>query len=518
MEPNLQSDWSQLLRVALLGTRQSGEPVPKLAAIPEQPELAREAQVLRAAGTLGLIRKAGFRAPAASLALPETAPAETLPALGPQGQDALRVLLSGSYPDVFGEYLHQLAQHGRRVPHHLLVPMLSYAAARPELRANTAAVMGERGRWLAGLNSAWAQLFGASESSEADWETGTITQRQQYLQHLRFRNAAQARELLAAALPQESARQQAILLGTLAAGLSEADAPLLEQYLLSKSKEVRQTVAPLLARLKGSALAERLWQRAQQYVRLKKSLLRGKSLEVHLPEVWKTEWQADGIEQKDARFSGEKAVVLGQLLALIAPERWAAHWEISPAKILELAAESEWASVLLTAWQQALLLHRSAEWARAYLSLQLAQPTVPPLTAPQAAALLNPAEFAQLLLEQLPRQPRFSQPEGRWEALLLNAPGPWPQALTNLALSTIGNTVVVPNNIQRYALSARIAQLLRHMQRAVPPAQYDLCATALHPLLDVEPMLNNQINQLLDTLQFRQQLSQTLTEPPAPEG
>ena len=512
---NLPSDWQQVVRVALLGTRQSGELVPSLADLPT-PE-PREEQTLLAAGALALVRKAGFKAPDAPAPAGPLALPETRPTLGPQGKDVLQQLLSERYPALLQTYLVSLAQAGRRVPHQLLVPLLTYAATRPELHAPTTAVLGERGIWLARLNPEWQSLLGAAAAPDQTvWETGTLRQRQTYLETLRQQHPDEARQLLAASLPQEPAKTQAALLATLAFNLNAADAPLLEQYLASKSKEVRQTVAPLLVRAPGNDLVERLWQRAQSFLTLKSPFLRGKKLEVTLPDAWSPDWQADGIEQKDSRFTGEKAAWLGQILALIPPERWTTHWGILPADLLELAASGEWATLLLPAWQQALLLHRSAAWALAYLHLQLTQDNVPPLPTEKVAGLLGPAQFSEILLNHLPHAPRLSQTEARWEQLLTTTPGPWPEALTMWSLGAIKNTLAAPGNTPLYMLYYRLTQLLHHMQLAVPPEHYDLCATALNDLGETDTGLHNAIGQFLEALHFRQQLHQTLTEPPAP--
>jgi hypothetical protein len=513
---NPQSDWQQLLRVALLGTRQSGEPAPALPELPTPPDAPREAQVLGAAGALGLVRKAGFAPPLGRPGEPP-APAETRPTLGLQGQDALRQLLDDQYEALLPEYLQALAQHGRRVPHRQLVALLDYVAPKPELHPAAAAVLGERGRWLARLNSAWTPLLAAA-LDETTWETGKPAQRRDYLRALRGQDPARARALLAEALPQEPAKQQAALLGTLEVNLGSADAPLLEPALASKSKDVRQEAAYLLVRVPGNALVERLWLRARPYLALHNPLLGRTKLEVTLPEAWDAGWQADGIEAKDARFTGEKAAWLGQLLCLIPPARWSAAFNASPAKLLALAADGEWAELLLTAWRQALLLHPSPDWARAYLALQLERDGVPTLWPDELAELLGLPELTQTLLQHLPAPARLSQPEAGWEPLLLRLPGPWPPALTERALGIIEHTLAVPAGTSRYQLHYRLGHLLKHLQQVVPPEQYARCAERLGPLLETEPALHNAVNELLDTLQFRQRLSATFTEPPGPDS
>jgi hypothetical protein len=513
--PELQ--WQQLQRVALLGTRQSGEAAPALPELPPVPAGdadAREKQLLLAAGALSLMRKAGWQ-PVAALPAATASPApETLRPLGANGQQHLRQLLGGYFPGLLPGYLADLARHGRRVPPPELVDLLNAVAARPELYAATAAVLGQRGQWLATQNPGWAPLLSAApEADEAHWETGSLRQRSLFLLSLRRRDPARARTLLAATLPQEPAKTQAALLATLADSLTADDEPLLQAYLAAKSKEVRQTVLPLLMRLPQAPGAERLWQRASALVQLESKLL-GKKLLVTLPEAWDKTWLADGIEEKDGRFAGQKAAWLGQLLALIPPARWVAHWKLKPAKILDLAAGSDWADTLLMAWREALVLHQDADWAQAYLERQLNDPKMPALPGEAATQLLSPAGLTALLLAQLPAQPRFTQPEAPWESLLLALPGPWPLKLTQQALRIIENTLIQTIGTASYLVHHRLQELLRHMQLAVPPTQREACATSLQALMHQDYNITRRISELLDALQFRQQLALSLTEPP----
>lgn len=510
--------WSQLARTALLGTPQSSTPIPdllgsKLTEGLEPPEK----QLLLAAGTLSLVRKAGYQPLTTTAVRGAAAPAETQPALGPTGSHHLRLLLSGSMGALLPKYLQQLAHSGRRLPFPLLVPVLEYARTHPELRRLVGPVLGQRGQWLAAQNPDWQTLLAAAPAL-ADytlWETGTLPQRILYLEGLRQQDPGKARELLTVVLTQEPAKNQAQLLQVLAVNLNPEDASLLEQQLASKSKEVRQAVLPLLVQLPGSAVVERLWQRAASLLTLKSTLL-GRKLLVTLPEAWDKSWQADGIEQKDGRFTGEKAAWLGQLLSILPPARWAAHWGLTPTKVLELAASTDWAALLLSAWREAVLLHRPTDWAVAYLHQQLNHGKMPPLQGPQVAELLGLAQVSAVLLEHMPHRPRLSHPAEPWEDLLLSVPGPWPQALTAQALRTVENSLTWSGDTQHYAQHYRLLQLLQHLQSTIPPEQIATCTPVLTKLREVQPTLTSYIDQLLTTLHLRQQLADSLTEPAAP--
>ncbi|UOQ51712.1 DUF5691 domain-containing protein [Hymenobacter cellulosivorans] len=520
--------WSQLMRIALLGTGQTTEAVPQIPgftppAAPEDTTDHPEKLVLLTAAALALVRKAGrpLPVPTERLVQGEPAPAELLPALGGQAQEHLELLLEARFSHLLPNYLQQMARHDRRVPHRLLVPLLELARTQAQLGPLLNPVIGERGRWLAGLNPAWSLLSAAAETGEfeeAEWETGTVRQRHQMVSALRRRQPARARELLTAALPQEPAKNQAQLLAALTLNLSSADGALLEQYLASKSKEVRQTVLPLLAKMPDSPLVERLWARAEALLRLD-GKAGSKRLVVTLPADWDKSWLADGVEQKDSRFAGEKGAWLGQMLSLIPPARWTKHWRLSPAEILALAAGSDWAAVLLRAWYEALLLHQAADWALAYAQAQFSNDKLPLLSAGQAVDLLGATGPVQeLLLSVMPTDPLLRQPAARWETWLLSLPGPWSVALTHRAFATLATTLRAAGASWNHTMQTRMQQLLRHMEQAVPPEQYEFCAGAMEELQALDYANYLAYNQLLETLDFRRRLAQALTEPADPDS
>ncbi|TGD80215.1 DUF5691 domain-containing protein [Hymenobacter wooponensis] len=518
MQPS--PDWQRLLRVALLGTRQAPDALPTGGlALPDastDPDY-REKQALTAAGALSLVRKAGYQFTAAAVATPEPslAPPESALSLGPVGTQLLQQMIDGTHSPLLAGFLNDMHSHGRRVPHHLLVPLLETARTRRELHGPTAQVLGQRGTWLLKQHPGWQPILVAAATTPdaTTWETGSIAERVTFLNLLRATAPDQARELLAAALPQEPAKNQAVLLEALSTALTAPDSPLLEQYLTSKSKEVRQVVRPLLAKAPGNSLIERVWNRTEPLVRVKTSLL-SKKLLVELPDQpWDKSWLTDGIEQHDSRFQGDRATLLGQQLALIPPQRWTAHFNLPIPKLLDLAAGTEWAALLLSGWAEAALLHQDASWAAAMLEWLYEKPRkLSPLQALGGlVGLLSPAQFTSLLLPLLAAAPHLS-PEVRWLPLLLQGHTPWPESLTRRMIEVLLESLGRPEQLHRIHYAA--SQIFEHMARVVPASQYVLCARGLEPLLHDVPYIHNSLTRLLNTLHFRQQLAEALTEPP----
>ncbi|TVT43327.1 hypothetical protein FNT36_04355 [Hymenobacter setariae] len=509
--------FAQLLRIALLGTRQSGEavlPLPGLAASADSPEQ----QLLLAAGTLALMQKAGSQPPKATKEPPQPAPADAGQPLGPLGADAFRTLLTNSQYTAFRtDYWQQMAQHQRLVPPALLVAALQNESFRQHSPGNLA-LLGERGRWLAQQNPDWHAVLAPEQSADdlSVWETGTLAQRKHFIRQLRQTDAEQARQFLGAALPAEPAAAQAALLGELAPTVEAADAALLTSYLASKSKEVRQTVVLLLVRLPNSELQERLWQRAVSLLGLKRPLLGRNKLLVELPEGWDKSWQAEGIEQKTTSIEGgERAGWLGQLLSLLPPSRWTAHLGASAEELLDLAADSEWHTLLLRAWARAASLHQDKGFAVPLLLHHFAQPHL--LAQQQAThllALLSEDEKLALLRTQLP--PRTSELPRFLPEFLAHVSAPWPADVVQAVLQFAAK-VLVPSVAYYYGEPhQRLSALWARLASAAPIEQLAACTHTLEPLASTHPPVATLVEQFLESVRFRQQLAASLTEPFTP--
>ncbi|MBO0358696.1 hypothetical protein J0X19_12125 [Hymenobacter sp. BT186] len=533
-----QPSWPQLLRVALLGTRQSGEPVPAVFDTATASTDDREKQLLLAAGTLALMRRAGYQPPVVATPAPVPALPDPVPPLGPLGTTCLqRMLLDAQHPEMLPEYLQQIAAAGRRVPDSLLPYLLRHAAGSSETVAVLAPVAGTRGRWLAALNPAWHTLLAASSASGVldlePWETGTLPTRRTWLRTRFEQDAAAARALLLPALPTEPAKAQEAFLNILADYLHPDTEPVLETLLRARGQEVRRQAAALLVRLPGAALVERLWARAAPLLTVKRGLLGlGKiTLEVTLPTTWDKSWLTDGIEEKNDQYAyysgtgnratplGPSAIRLGNLLALLPPGRWTAHLGVSADDLLAAALASEWVVPLLPCWAISTLTHQDTDFAAAFLHLWLHQrPTLQKNHADRnidwaaLTELLPAATRQQLLLK--PMLLRVRRQEPRWTDDLLQLPTPWPHELTTEVLQSLSAKLANSATLERfhsdlYQLTYFISQ---HLAPAVAPADAPLVETTLLALPEVHSTFQNSIHNLLETLRFRAELAASLEE------
>ena len=530
--------WPQLLRVALLGTRQSGEPIPVFPAAAESPEQ----QLLLAAGTLALMRKAGhWPAPAASPLL-APAPPELLPVIGPKGTDYLHQMLVNSlHLELLPDYLTRLAGRACLVPPALLVPLLRHATRSADTRAALGPVLGARGHWLASLNPDWAKLADmlapnvAGPTALDTWETGTLPQRRAWLTEHFAQAPDEARALLLAALPAEPAKGQEAFLEILAQHLHPDAEPALEALLKARGQEVRRLATELLVQLPGAALTERLWARAAPLLTARRKLLGlGKpELEISLPEAWDKSWLLDGIEEKNARFlapygtdsktpMGPATARLANLLALLPPRRFAAHLGLTPPELLAAALASEWAAPLLPAWAQSTLLHRDTDFAAAFLRLWLRER--PALEKAHCARGIDWASLARLLpddaRQELVLQPvleRVRQQAPNWTWDVGFVPAPWPRALGLAVVRAIASQLA--NTATQYlgfAPLPHLRELAWMLPQTVAPSIAPADAAALIQQVEAIPDLHEIFQtprlNFIETLRFQADLDGSLNE------
>lgn len=363
----------------LLGSARRAPQLPQdwgaLNALLEQansPDTALETQVLRWAGALALCTEAGFVAPSVESPAAPAAPPPTRPTAEDPAALSLLTRIFNEGPDALRrEGLLRLEACQCDLPPGLLPLCLSLAQKSRALRPALLPVLGARGRWLAGLNPAWAYALGGAEAAldVTHWEEGSLEQRKVYLDALRRRNPEAARTLLQEGFAQCDARERSSLLDGLAVGLSAGDEAFLLTALADRSKEVRQTAAKLLACLPEGAWVARMAARMQACLKSERKLLR-RVWVLEAPERFEADWKADAIEETRAKNEslGDRAWWLYQIARLLPLAWWPAATGMSPPELLNWVQKGDWSEAVLRAWSEAFSRQPDPEWAEALLA------------------------------------------------------------------------------------------------------------------------------------------------------
>lgn len=282
----------------------------------------------------------------------ERADPEERAAVSWEAAERLGRILGGEHGRVLGEWLAVAAGSGRRVPPHVLPDLLERGRRDRSIRAWLGVLAGRRGRWLAGLNPAWAFLL--DEPTGESWEYGSPADRRAHLRAVRAADPAAARELLEGTWERETPEDRAEFAEALGVGLSMADEPFLERALDDRRREVRQSAANLLAGLPDSRLAGRMARRAAACLTVS-----GGRVEVRPPLECDAAMERDGVRAKPPRGIGERAWWLQQVVARAPLRMWA-----EPRVMLGLRI-SDWDAEVKAGWVRAAVLQREAGWARA---------------------------------------------------------------------------------------------------------------------------------------------------------
>jgi len=197
------SVWEQLVKTAFLGSERSPAPGDKhqdaqLAGLLAKVRAEnREAALLSAAALIAGYGRAGIVAESTGESSLTPCAADDMPRCGPGAAAYLRRILDGQFLFLLPEFLAALRTAGKRVPEELLPDVLeavkngpAFAPVRPTL----AVVIGQRGQWLAALNTEW-NFMGAPIAPD-EWEVGTRASRVALLRQLRHSNPGQAIGLL----------------------------------------------------------------------------------------------------------------------------------------------------------------------------------------------------------------------------------------------------------------------------------------------------------------------------------
>ncbi|WP_432923636.1 DUF5691 domain-containing protein [Microbispora sp. CA-135349] len=398
--------WEELVSTALVGAHRRAVPPESLL------EQAAEQVIRTRAG-----RRPGRGGP------PAPAAAEALPLVSDAAADRLARMLAGEQSRLLTEWLETAAARRVRVPAGAIPGLLDLGARDRSIRACLGAVTGARGRWLAGLNSAWAYLLAEPTHVPHDdvWELGTSGDRRAFLAALRRRDPAAARELLERGWSAETPEDRAVFVTILADGLGMADEPFLETVLDDRRREVRQAAADLLTRLPRSRLARRMTARARRLVTGS-----GAGLRAEPPAACDGAMERDGVRARPPAGMETRGWWLQQVVAHTPLSFWPEHLGMPPDEIAG-ARIGDWEREVRMGWTRAAILQRDPAWARALFEAE-------PLT--DLLAVLPPEEQSLRAAELVAGHPV----DGQMVMMLGGVPRPWGDRLARAVLKKIVET------------------------------------------------------------------------------
>lgn len=423
---------SDVATSALVGSARREPPPPPDVLALDVRDASAEHRLLASAAVADALTRAGTPLPPASDVVLAAA-AEVRPPTTDRATQLLTLLLTQSpvsrqsRDELVVEWLRLADAAGQRVPWHLLPVLLDFAADRRRVAAALGDQLGERGRWLVGLNEAWSDLLHDADEppveAEVDWVEAwpTMSSAEAVTAFAlgRRADAAAARELLEAQWSRVSARVRADAVRALGPGLSAADEPLLERALDDRATSVREAAAAMLDRLPASARAARMADRLRRLVRVRGTLVR--HLEVDVPEAPDEAAVRDGLTAPAKGVDPTPTSWLSQIVSAAPLSTWTDITGRSPSATLTMVRDAD-----VLGWlTEAVVDRRDAEWAVACVDHGIPDHRL--------LWLLPEERRAGLLTDWVSRRTG-----GRdLPDLLTRAPRPWPDDLGRAVLTRI---------------------------------------------------------------------------------
>ena len=449
-------------------------------------ERDQAAAVLDAAALMTVAARAGFQ-PEPGPPIPPASPAETAPELSARAERALRRLggteLAPGFPaadkELLADLLTAAAQAGYVASAPLLPDLLDAAVRTVALRPAVGAVLGARGRWLAGQRPDWEWIVpppavAATATDPDTWRTGTPAQRRAHLTDLRERDPGAARELLAADWAELTGGERAELLAVLRPGLSADDEEFIDAALDDRMDRVPVIARLLLSRLPDSRFARRATERGTAALRLERRRPR-LGLQIALPDELDPAAARDGIDAPlPSRAAVDGGRLLTQLVAAVPLSAWTAQFGLAPADIVGLPVAAGFGPDVRAGWRAAAISQRNEDWAEALLNTAEDDQHL--------AAVLSHGKRAARAAVLLSATSLNAGPAAANEAIAdVGAVLPWPGPLADAVLAVLGRAAPL-------AVLPRLPRgLLDLAARGLPAAGVRDYAAELTRLADAHP-------------------------------
>lgn len=362
--------WNELVKVALIGTDRSKLSEASKAELSDlglDPKSDPVNLILNGAALLSLMEKTGGFPKVWSKELPEKSPPEKGNPCSKKSRNHLKLILKRNYGDLLPEFTSTLVDNRKLLPVDFIPELLDQSVGNPELWEILKPAIGKRGQWLVKQNPEWQVLL--FEPDISIWETGTRKERVQLLKYLRSINSREVIPLIQSTWEQDDLQSKAQFIKNLEIKPSPEDEFFLEECLSNSRKEIRKPAAKILASIPQSRLCKRMFEQviAMMDLKIKASTSKGK-LNIKLPEELTDDMIRDGIDPSSRWYQGGvKASRLGQMIGVVPPEFWDAHFNSEPTETLKLFVRSEWSELMLQAITEASILHKNMDWAESIL-------------------------------------------------------------------------------------------------------------------------------------------------------
>ena len=370
-------DWE---RIAVLGTEK------KRFSEPQREQLtawgiissSSEQGLLQALAIVHKQHEAGFKPQVTDYKI-SPAPPETRASMNMKSTGVLNKLVGTGNLYLIAELLQLAIHYNQRLSEYLLTDLMVLGTEKKMLFPFVQQLLGERGKWLAGLNPEWS-IYQATGQEETDWELASKEERQQLIGRLRASDPALAIELLTSTWPEEPAKDKADYLQLLHRGISGKDEPFLIQCTEERGKYVRQEALNLLARIAESGYSAELRQALINNLQVKRATMKSQI-------AFSTSGFAEQLELKGEKQSRE-------VLKRANPDYWMEATGLEAGELIRLLLNDR---ELLNILAGAAVLHRHQEILSALL---LHVTDWQPDALVQVASAITP-HFAQPVLTKL---------------------------------------------------------------------------------------------------------------------